>query len=424
MLFIHVQIIGFGVVVYDHQSAWAMSVRATVSADGRHIDAYAYKAMYVRFLSRSRAKISANDPEGRRRALLIDLENLIDDVIPALLERSHGLDTELTSVRQAIRERVRQLSQIAGLSESDRDVVSRAKSLLERQPLSIDEITALHSTSEKHRREVLYQSLLLAETRRSEAENTQSKDAWGEAVDAYKIALESTSDRLEQAKVAAKIGQCQYQRAMLVEGSDPYAASMYRSEIDLHRGKYALPQTGYRWEEPLGNDGIPEGWVKTIYCAGDGHSVDVLGDSVGKYICLGTNKASISISRATRIDLTTYPVVRWRWMATQLPQKGDVRQDSTDDQAIQVLMTVFGRYDEMRHINYIWDTKAPAESAHMRVVGMLLKVQLHYIVVDSGENPRDEWTQATRNIVEDCRRIFGAEFEPTYVGLTTPKPII
>ena len=87
-------------------------------------------------------------------------------------------------------------------------------------------------------------------------------------------------------------------------------------------------------------DGIPVGW-KLNRKAGRPNIWITEIDGV-KAVCLRSEVASFSIQRPIHIDLRQTPVLRWTWLARELPPDGDVRKSETNDQAAQLFVGFHG----------------------------------------------------------------------------------
>jgi hypothetical protein len=85
--------------------------------------------------------------------------------------------------------------------------------------------------------------------------------------------------------------------------------------------------------------------------------ISVCNDGQGGEPCLHLKsvKASFALERGVDVSPDQTPYLTWSWKVTRLPNGGDFRRASTDDQAAQVLVAFVDR----RVITYIWDSTAP-----------------------------------------------------------------
>src|SRR5438105_2023772 len=156
--------------------------------------------------------------------------------------------------------------------------------------------------------------------------------------------------------------------------------------------------------QPKDRTGIPEGWTGHSW----GHpkyDFAIAAEGSDRALRLRSRGDNSTISKETRIDVTTLPLMVWRWKVVTLPAGGDCRRKATDDEAAQVYVT-FPRSPtafRSRIIGYVWDTTAP--------VGTIVKSEssglVTYVVVRSGPAELGRWLTETRNVHDDYRQIYG-----------------
>jgi len=156
------------------------------------------------------------------------------------------------------------------------------------------------------------------------------------------------------------------------------------------------------------SNGIPAGWELKVK---DGKANTSIIENGGvKAICMRSEKASFSLQRKINVNIKDYPVLTWRWKVTELPKGGDMRKDSTDDQAAQIFVAFSGRDS----ISYVWDTTAPVGATRSFSVPLVMKVRI--VAVASGPGDAGKWVTVTRNVYEDYKRLYGSE-PPVAEGL-------
>lgn len=160
----------------------------------------------------------------------------------------------------------------------------------------------------------------------------------------------------------------------------------------------------------VGSKGIPEGW-KGGNWGSPQYDFEVVEVDGHRVLQLKSEGDSSTIARDIRgkVDLKDTPILEWRWKVTKLPRGADARKSETDDEAGQIYVT-WPRFPEAvrsRVIGYIWDTTAP--------VGSMFKSEksgtVQYVVVESGPAKLGRWIIEQRNVVEDFKKIYGAEPE-------------
>jgi Protein of unknown function (DUF3047) len=111
--------------------------------------------------------------------------------------------------------------------------------------------------------------------------------------------------------------------------------------------------------------------------------------------------SSFSLERSVEVDPADLPYLSWRWKVTHLPQAGDFRRVSTDDQAAQLLVA----FSDRRVLSYIWDSNAPRGA--MQSASAIPLVDVFAVVCESGSAEMNRWVSETRNVAADYERGFG-----------------
>jgi hypothetical protein len=165
------------------------------------------------------------------------------------------------------------------------------------------------------------------------------------------------------------------------------------------------------WSEaPVGHQGVPPGWAKQ----GWGHPAYdfTVAEADGRRVLhMKSAGDSSNINKDIRgmVHLAETPVLEWTWKVTALPKGADARRAETDDEAAQlyVVWPKFPQAVRSQIIGYIWDSTAP--------VGSVFKSKktgtVTYVVVRSGPKDLGKWVTERRNVLEDFKRIYGAEVE-------------
>ena len=162
------------------------------------------------------------------------------------------------------------------------------------------------------------------------------------------------------------------------------------------------------WLDWLGNpdplSDTPNLWQQTVYRNPDGVDFKVTGQNTG-YV--EANNGSIQVSTLVNVKLPEYKYLAWDWKAIELPPKGDLRNDETDDQAIQLVVTFQLPDGNVKALDYVWDTNAPIGIDHERNVGFPgFQRELSYLVVESGTEYQNQWRPVRRNLIEDFQKVF------------------
>jgi hypothetical protein len=151
---------------------------------------------------------------------------------------------------------------------------------------------------------------------------------------------------------------------------------------------------------PLHNSGgIPPDWQVKEH---NGRA-NVSGCIDNQELCvhLISQNSSFSLEHGVDLDPAGLPYLSWRWKVSRLPQSGDFRKPSADDQAAQLLVA----FSDHRVLSYIWDSNAPKGTMHS--TSTIPLVHVFAVVWESGFAETNRWIGETRNVVADYERAFG-----------------
>ncbi len=120
-------------------------------------------------------------------------------------------------------------------------------------------------------------------------------------------------------------------------------------------------------------------------------------------VLLKSSNTSFSLQKEVKIDLKQDPILTWKWKVTKLPEKGDFRHSSTDDQAAQLFLA----FSKTKAIVYLWDTTAPEGTMASAEAPFFMSIKA--VVVRSGKAGIGSWITETRNVYDDYKKLFGGE---------------
>ncbi|PKN76686.1 MAG: hypothetical protein CVU52_03655 [Deltaproteobacteria bacterium HGW-Deltaproteobacteria-10] len=176
-----------------------------------------------------------------------------------------------------------------------------------------------------------------------------------------------------------------------------------------------------KYNTPAMSGGIPDGWKLEKKVGQPLMTMEKDGDSFYLHL-VSRGDSSFGVRKEARVDVKKYPILIWRWRVTKLPKGGDVRQTSTDDQALQVYVAFkesgfMGMNTPV--IGYIWDNESPKGwSGRSQQAGA---DKLRYIVLRSKADNVGQWYTERRNVYQDYRKLFpdinGGEPQGTTTGL-------
>ncbi|MBI5681685.1 MAG: DUF3047 domain-containing protein [Deltaproteobacteria bacterium] len=135
-------------------------------------------------------------------------------------------------------------------------------------------------------------------------------------------------------------------------------------------------------------------------------------DDAGQVLHLKSRGTSTALYKEIALNIAEIPYLNWQWKVTKLPDGGDVRIKSTDDQAAQIYIVFpkFPLHVNSRIIGYIWDTNAPQGS----IATSQKFSKTKYIILRSGKSDMGRWLNEKRNVYEDYKMLFGEE--PPKIG--------
>ena len=115
---------------------------------------------------------------------------------------------------------------------------------------------------------------------------------------------------------------------------------------------------------------------------------------------------SFAIQKRVNVSTLQYPILSWKWKVIALPEGGDFRKSSVDDQAAQLFLAFASR----KIIAYLWDTTAPQGLIADAWAPPFMSIKA--IVVRSGHTDTGKWLTETRNAYKDYKKLFGQEPPP------------
>lgn len=136
--------------------------------------------------------------------------------------------------------------------------------------------------------------------------------------------------------------------------------------------------------------------------------------------------STAGIIRDVRVDPAARPILAWRWKATALPEKGDLRTKAGDDYGARLYVTFdlplaelsfgaalgvrmarlfYGSDVPAAALCYVWATRA----AEGTIAPNAYTDRVRMVVVESGTARLGQWRSYERDVAADYRRAFGTE---------------
>jgi Protein of unknown function (DUF3047) len=151
---------------------------------------------------------------------------------------------------------------------------------------------------------------------------------------------------------------------------------------------------------------LPAGWSLKVH-QGKAHA-DLVAQDGEKVLHMESVNSSFAVEHDIAVDIRTHPYLVWTWKAVSLPPKGDVREKSKDDQALQLLVA----FKDGRVLSYVWDANALEGTVVDQSIPWPFSIEIKVIVVQSGGSDLGKWITNERNVYKDYRRLFGKEPPP------------
>lgn len=135
--------------------------------------------------------------------------------------------------------------------------------------------------------------------------------------------------------------------------------------------------------------------------------------------------STAGIIREVRVDPAARPLLSWRWKATRLPEKGDLRTKQGDDYAARLYVLfdlplaelpfgerlgvalariLYGEDVPAAALCYVWATRAPVGT----IAPNAYTGRVRMVVVESGAANLGRWLAHERDVAADYRKAFGA----------------
>ncbi len=183
---------------------------------------------------------------------------------------------------------------------------------------------------------------------------------------------------------------------------------------------------------------LPENWQPLGVTSAKNLTRYILVDDAGVTVLRAeSNAAASGVTRRMKIDPVQYPLLKWRWKASNIVKAGDVRTREGDDypariyvmfdypleklpfserMKIQLARTLHDPNLPAATICYVWDAKAPVGT----IVPSSYTDRVRMIVVESGAARVNQWLAFERNVAADFRAAFGEDAPPiTAIAVAT-----
>ncbi|PSQ96970.1 MAG: hypothetical protein BRD55_04845 [Bacteroidetes bacterium SW_9_63_38] len=154
---------------------------------------------------------------------------------------------------------------------------------------------------------------------------------------------------------------------------------------------------------------------------------DLVAGSTGTVVRARSDGGASGLATETRVDLTEYPILEWRWKVNGVVEDGNARTKDGDDYPARLYVTFdyddlgFGDqvklvalralgYDEIptRALNYVWANRVERDT----ILENVYTDWVMMVVVQSGADSTGQWRTERRNVLADYRAAFSGDPPP------------
>ena len=130
-------------------------------------------------------------------------------------------------------------------------------------------------------------------------------------------------------------------------------------------------------------------------------------------------KNSITIGKKFEVDLSKFPILRWRWKVEKLPEGADERFKETGDSAAAIYVyfpSGFRKWNP-KAIKYVWSaTELPKGYVTKSPYAGRTKI----VILENKNSPIGKWVEEEVNVKLDYERFFGKKLKKAKgIGIMT-----
>ena len=164
------------------------------------------------------------------------------------------------------------------------------------------------------------------------------------------------------------------------------------------------------------NDLSAQGWELKTKFGTPAAQFKLVNNPDGQVLKVTASKASGTlINRKRPVNLQVSPVIKWQWLALELPKNADGRDVKKDDQAIAVYVGT-GNYLNQKSIAYRWETVTPKNTEGTAFYGGGM-VQVRWFCLRNEQDKTGQWFVEERNVAADFQKAYGFVPEKAAVSI-------
>lgn len=178
-------------------------------------------------------------------------------------------------------------------------------------------------------------------------------------------------------------------------------------------GEASTPEIG--WRESFGNttmvgkEEMPKDWefngAKLLVPKTQFRVIQVEDADNGKVLEIESKRSTGSLMAMPRVDLTKYPILRWRWRVRNLPPNADGRQPKLDDQVAGIYFGA-GSPLSRKSIALRWETETPIGTIGSSKYGAGI-VSVFTVCYRNKTSPVNEWVVEEVDAVALFEKVYG-----------------
>jgi len=153
---------------------------------------------------------------------------------------------------------------------------------------------------------------------------------------------------------------------------------------------------------------------------------DVVEEGTNRVLRAEAQASASGLTHTNTFDVTSSPVLTWRWKAEAVFAEGDARRKDGDDYPIRVYVVFkydpqhadfgtramyglarkrYGAYPPHSSLNYIWANRQQEQ----RILSSPYTDRSKMIILRAGTNDVGQWVEERVNILDDYRTAFGED---------------
>jgi hypothetical protein len=128
----------------------------------------------------------------------------------------------------------------------------------------------------------------------------------------------------------------------------------------------------------------------------------VMEENGARFVRATAEGTGLQMGKEFQWDLTTHPVLTWKWRPQLFPTGSDERESARKDSVLGVYAVFPHTWVSVKTVKYMWSLLAPVGASAQASMGLT-----RMLVLRSGQPKEDGWSEEAVNVVQDYQRLFG-----------------